>query len=112
MKNIFLFACMLAMALSAHSQDYLKLMSYNIRNANGMDGICSYQRIANVINNASPDVVAIQELDSMTVRSGQKYVLGELAERTQMHASYAPAINFQGGKYGIGILSRQEPLAI
>ena len=112
MKNIFLFACMLAMALSAHSQDYLKLMSYNIRNANGMDGICSYQRIANVINNASPDVVAIQELDSMTVRSGQKYVLGELAERTQMHASYAPAINFQGGKYGIGILSRQKPLSI
>ena len=112
MKNIFLFACMLAMALSAHSQDYLKLMSYNIRNANGMDGICSYQRIANVINNASPDVVAIQELDSMTVRSGQKYVLGEIAERTQMHASYAPAINFQGGKYGIGILSRQKPLSI
>lgn len=112
MKNIFLFVCMLAMALSAHSQDYLKLMNYNIKNANGMDGVCSYQRIANVINHASPDVVAIQELDSMTVRSGQKYVLGEIAERTQMHASYAPAINFQGGKYGIGILSRQKPLSI
>ena len=112
MKNILLLACMLATALSAHSQDYLKLMSYNIRNAKGMDGICSYQRIANVINNASPDVVAIQELDSMTVRSGQNYILGEVAERTQMHASYAPAISFQGGKYGVGILSREKPLSI
>ena len=110
-KNLF-FACMLAMALSAFSQDYLKLMSYNVRNTKGMDGVRDYQRIANVIINESPDVVAIQELDSMTTRSEQKYVLGELAERTQMHAHYVPAISFQGGKYGIGILSREKPLNI
>ena len=34
-----------------------------------MDDICSFQRVANVINNASPDVVAIQEVDSMTRRT-------------------------------------------
>lgn len=87
-------------------------MTYNIRNAKGMDGVCNFQRIANVISNEAPDVVAIQELDSMTTRSGQKFVLNEIAERTQMHASYAPAISFQGGKYGIGILSRKKPLGI
>ena len=100
------------MALSAFSQDYLNLMSYNIRNTKGMDGVRDYQRIANVIIREAPDVVAIQELDSMTTRSEQKYVLGELAERTQMHAQYVPAISFQGGKYGIGILSREKPLSI
>ena len=110
-KTVFLF-CMLAMALNVFSQDYLKLMSYNVRNAKGMDGIHNIQRIANVIINEAPDVVAVQELDSMTTRSGQKYVLGELSERTQMYASYAPAISFQGGKYGIGILSKETPLAI
>ena len=103
---------MLAMAASAHSQDYLKLMSYNIRNAKGMDNVRNVQRIANVINNEAPDVVAVQELDSMTTRSNQTYVLAEVAERTQMHASYAPAISFQGGKYGIGILSKEQPLNI
>ena len=103
---------MLAMAASAHSQDYLKLMSYNIRNAKGMDNVRNVQRIANVINNEAPDVVAVQELDSMTTRSNQTYVLAEIAERTQMHASYAPAISFQGGKYGIGILSKEKPLDI
>ena len=106
MRKTLFFACMLAMALSAFSQDYLKLMSYNVRNTKGMDGVRDYQRIANVIINESPDVVAIQELDSMTTRSEQKYVLGELAERTQMHGNYVPAISFQGGKYGIGILMR------
>ena len=112
MRKTLFFVCMLAMALSAFSQDYLKLMSYNVRNTKGMDGVRNYQRIANVIINESPDVVAIQELDSMTTRSEQKYVLGELAERTQMHAHYVPAISFQGGKYGIGILSREKPLNI
>ena len=103
---------MLAMALSAFSQDYVKLMSYNVRNTKGMDGIRNLQRVANVIINEAPDVVAVQELDSMTTRSNQQYVLGELAERTQMHATYTPAISFQGGKYGIGILSKETPLNI
>jgi endonuclease/exonuclease/phosphatase family metal-dependent hydrolase len=100
------------MALSAHSQNDLKLMSYNIRNAKGMDNVRNVQRIVNVINNEAPDVVAVQELDSMTTRSNQTFVLAEVAERTQMHASYAPAIDFQGGKYGIGILSKDKPLDI
>ena len=112
MKHFYILLCMLAMAASAHSQDYLKLMSYNIRNAKGMDNVRNVQRIANVINNEAPDVVAVQELDSMTTRSNQTYVLAEIAEHTQMHASYAPAISFQGGKYGIGILSKEKPLDI
>lgn len=94
------------------AQNTLKLMTYNIKNANGMDNVCDFQRVANVINNASPDVVAIQEVDSMTSRSGQKYILGEIADRTQMHAYFAPAINFDGGKYGIGLLTKQVPIRL
>lgn len=45
--------------LSAQAEDVLRPMTYNVRNANGMDGICNYQRVANVINNARPDIVAI-----------------------------------------------------
>ena len=112
MKRLSFILCALAMTLAAHSQEYLKLMSYNIRNTTGMDNISSSQRIADVITRESPDVVAIQEADSMTTRSEQRYVLGEIAEHTQMYASYAPAIDYQGGKYGIGILSREKPLAV
>lgn len=112
MKNTFLLICASLFVLSAHAQNTLRLMTYNIRNANGMDGVCSFQRIANVINNASPDVVAIQEVDSMTNRSSRKYVLGEIAERTQMHGYFAPAIDYDGGKYGVGLLTKRVPLRL
>ncbi len=88
----------------------LRLMSYNIRNAKGLDGITDYQRIANVLNGIAPDVVAVQELDSMTTRSGGKSILEEIAKRTNRHATFAPAIPYQGGKYGVGLLSVKAPL--
>ena len=112
MKKNLLFIFAALFIFSAQAQNTLKLMSYNIKNANGMDNVCNFQRIANVINNTSPDVVAIQEVDSMTNRSGQKYVLGEIAERTQMHGYLAPAIDYDGGKYGIGLLTKQVPLRL
>ena len=52
-------------ASSAHG-DSLRIMSYNIHNGIGMDGKVDYARIANVISDVNPDVVALQELDSIT----------------------------------------------
>lgn len=112
MKSIFLLILTSLFILPVQAQHTLKLMSYNIRNGNGMDNVCNYQRIADVINNASPDIVAVQELDSMTNRSGKKYVLGEIAKLTGMRAYYAPAINHDGGKYGIGLLSKKAPIRL
>ena len=110
MKKIFLLISAILLIVPVQAQHTLRLMTYNIKNATGMDGVCDFQRIANVINNASPDVVAVQEVDSVTNRSNQKYVLGEIAERTQMYACFAPAIEYDGGKYGIGLLSKKAPL--
>ena len=110
-KNLFLLLAVL-MNFSVFSQDTLKVMTYNIRNGNGMDEVCSYERIADVILKQNPDVVAIQELDSMTKRSNQTYVLGEVAKLTRMKDLYGPAINYNGGKYGVGILSKKHPLKV
>ncbi|GHT20798.1 hypothetical protein AGMMS4957_08660 [Bacteroidia bacterium] len=77
-----------------------------------MDNLRDYQRIADVINDAMPDVVAIQEADSATQRSGGTYTLKEVADRTSMIPTYAPAIDYQDGKYGIGILSKEKPLSV
>ena len=112
MKKTLLLLFTLLLALSAQSQNSLRLMTYNIKNANGMDDVCDFQRIADVINHIHPEVVALQELDSMTHRSGQKYVLGEIAGRTQMHAYFAPAIDYDGGKYGIGLLTKEIPVSL
>ena len=89
-----------------------QLMTYNVKNGAGMDGVTDYARTASVIIQEKPDVVAIQELDSVTGRSKGAYVLDELAKLTGMYATYAPAIDYDGGKYGIGILSKKQPLHV
>lgn len=94
------------------SQMPVKMMTYNIHAGVGNDTIRDLPRIAGVINGENPDVVAIQETDSLTVRSGKVYQLGELASLTGMKPYFAPAIDFDGGKYGIGILSKEEPIAV
>lgn len=92
-------------------QTTLRIMSYNIHNGVGLDGKRDYGRIAGVISRLSPDVVAVQEADSVTQRSQGVDILRELAEETLMHRVYAPAIPYQGGKYGIGLLSKEKPLS-
>jgi endonuclease/exonuclease/phosphatase family metal-dependent hydrolase len=88
-----------------------RVMSYNIRNAYGLDEKVDYVRIANIIYKVSPDVVALQELDSLTERSGKTDVLSVLGGLTKMYAVYGASIDYQGGKYGIGVLSKEKPLS-
>ena len=112
MKKIAFLTLLMICTASAFAQEYLEIMTYNVRNSKGMDNIMDCRRAAAVIRTQAPDVVAVQELDSMTRRSGGKYILGEIADYTGMNAEYFPAIEFDGGKYGIGILSKEKPLAV
>lgn len=90
----------------------LRVASYNIQHGMGMDGRLDYLRTARVLEKINADVVAVQEVDSMTRRTGHTYALGEIADAMRYYASYAAAIDFDDGRYGIGILSRQRPLRI
>lgn len=94
----------------AREDNTLRIMSYNIRNGRGMDDVSNFQRTADVINKVRPNVVAVQEVDSVTGRSGQTDVLRVLADKTLMFPIYAPAIDYDGGKYGIGMLAKEKPL--
>ena len=89
----------------------IRIMSYNIRNAKGLDDVTDYKRIADIIIKISPDVIALQEIDSVTNRSKQVDVLAEINRHTNMYATYSASIDFDGGKYGIGILSKEKPLS-
>ena len=86
-------------------------MSYNVRHCAGMDWVVDYDRTANVIAENQPDVVALQELDSMTGRSEQKYQIEELANRTNYYPIFGKAIDYDGGGYGVGILTKEQPLS-
>lgn len=107
-----LFLTVLAAVASApRSEAPLRLMSYNIHNGIGMDGITDYSRIAFVIDSLNPDVVAVQEVDSVTRRSSGHDMLAEIASHAGMHHVFARAIDYEGGKYGIGILSKEMPVS-
>lgn len=105
---VFLSGCGVSTNLEKNST--LKILSYNVRNARGMDNVTDYSRVANVINRINADCVALQELDSATERSKGVVVIEELAKRTNMFATYNKSIDFQGGGYGIGILTKDKPL--
>lgn len=88
------------------------VMSYNIRHGEGIDGKTDYSRIVRVITVCNADVVAVQEVDSVTLRSNGNDVLAAIAAEAGMHHVFARAITFEGGSYGIGILSKEKPLSV
>lgn len=92
-------------------RDSIKILSYNVRNCRGMDDSINYHRIADIITYINPDAVVLQELDSATMRSNRKAVLDELALLTGMNKTYGASIEFQGGKYGIGVLTKDKPVS-
>lgn len=102
----------LSFPVFAHPSSEIRIMSYNIRNATGIDGRPDICRTASVITECAPDIIAIQEVDSATKRSLGKYILGDLSAKTGMIPIFAPAIDFDGGKYGIGILAREKTISI
>ena len=111
-KSIVFIVLLLGMVLTSTGQNQqLRIMSYNVRHCAGMDLVVDYDRTATVIAQQQPDVIALQELDSMTGRSGHQDQLDELASRTGYHPVFGAAIEFDGGQYGVGVLTREIPLS-
>ncbi|MFT2010942.1 endonuclease/exonuclease/phosphatase family protein [Pontibacter sp. 13R65] len=85
-------------------------MSYNIHIGNPPSkpaGEVDLIATAKAINGEKPDLVALQEVDVHTNRSGKSlHQAQELAKLTGMHYFFAKAIDRSGGDYGVALLSR------
>jgi endonuclease/exonuclease/phosphatase family metal-dependent hydrolase len=84
----------------------LRIMTYNIHSCIGMDGKISPQRIARVIAQHAPDIVALQELDVGQTRSNgvdQAHVIAQLLD---MKVHFLPTMHLEKGQYGNAILTR------
>lgn len=84
----------------------LRVLSYNIRIGIGMDRRVDLERTAEAIRGARPDLVALQEVDRLTDRSGGVDQARVLAEKLEMHFAFGYASARPGGEYGVAILSR------
>ena len=89
-----------------------RIMSYNIHHGRGMDSIVDIERIGELIIDLQPEVVGLQEVDSMVSRSGNIDIMQLLSKQTGMHATFGYSILHDGGKYGNGMLTREKPLAV
>lgn len=115
MRNTFAAIIVLALSLilwdpnvsnAADDGHTLRIMTYNIHHCEGVDGKLDVERIAGVIRQQECDLVALQEVDRNTTRSQRVDQLAELGRLTGLQSYFGKAIDFGGGEYGLGILSK------
>ncbi len=84
----------------------LRVLTYNIHHGEGIDRQLDLERLVRVIVSVAPDVVALQEVEQRTRRTGMVDQPAELARLTKMRVVFGGNIPFEGGEYGNAVLSR------
>lgn len=84
---------------------HLRVMTYNVHGCSGMDGKISAARIARVIEQFEPDIVALQELDFGRRRSERHDQPRLIAAALGMSAEFCPTVVHDGEQYGHALLS-------
>lgn len=86
----------------------IRVMAYNIHHANppSKPGFIDIDAIVRVIRAQNPDIVALQEVDVNTARSGSIDEAKEIAGKLDMNVFFGKAIDYDGGEYGVAILSK------
>ena len=84
----------------------IRVMTYNIHSCVNMDGEVCPERIAGVIDELSPDVVALQEVDAGIPRTHHQHQAKIIGEKLGMDYRFFPVVKNGDQKYGLAILSR------
>jgi endonuclease/exonuclease/phosphatase family metal-dependent hydrolase len=111
MSKLVILLCFVACAFAQQ----LSILSYNIQSGSGFDQKYNLTRTAAAINAIAPslDVVTLQEVDNRTRRHAGDDQLQILSTLTNLkYYVLAPFRDgFQGGQYGVGILSKYPILS-
>lgn len=84
----------------------LRVLVYNIHAGKDAGGVDNLERVAGIIAHSGADVVLLQEVDSATRRGNGIDQLASLAARTGMQGVFGSTIEWQGGSFGLAVLSR------
>ena len=84
----------------------LRVVSYNIRHGRGTDDVLDLDRTAATLRALSPDIVGLQEVDRGVERSEGVDQAAELGRALELHSAFGAFMDYQGGEYGMAILSR------
>src|SRR5688572_9946117 len=89
----------------APSARLVRVMVYNIHAGKDATGADNLARVAALVRETNADIALLQEVDQGTRRSGNTDQPALLAERTGFHVAFGSALDYDGGKYGVAILS-------
>jgi endonuclease/exonuclease/phosphatase family metal-dependent hydrolase len=84
----------------------LKVLVYNVHAGKDAKGVDAIQRISDLVKSSGADIVFLQEVDKGTKRSGDVDQPAEYARRTGLHVAFGRSLDYDGGEYGIAMLSR------
>ena len=82
-----------------------RILTYNVHRCVGMDGELDVERIAKVIAQLRPDIVALQELDVFRARTDMVDQAHAIAEQLGMRFHFHPAFRVEEESYGDAILT-------
>ena len=88
--------------------DTLKILTYNVHHCNPPGkNLIDVAAIVNVIKQSNASIIALQEIDVNTSRSGKDLDQAEaIANACGMYFCFGKALDFAGGSYGVAILSK------
>ena len=104
--TILLFCFCSCSSSSEKEKPKLRVLTFNILGGRNVDGKRDVTRLAKVIKALNPDIVAMQEVDKGTGRIKGRDTTAELAKLTGMYHAYGKAMDYDGGQYGEGLLSK------
>ena len=84
----------------------LRVLVYNIHAGADAAGANNIDRVASIVRDTKADIVLLQEVDKGVARSLRQDQPAELARLTGLNATFGKSLDYQGGLYGIAILSR------
>lgn len=110
-RGSYLSAVLFALAAGgcAHNRggdDSVRVLIYNIHAGKDAKGVDNLARVAQIVSDSRADIVLLQEVDKGTERSGKVDQLAELRRLTGHYGAFGKTLDYQGGDYGIAILSR------
>jgi endonuclease/exonuclease/phosphatase family metal-dependent hydrolase len=113
--KLFFFACLTSFFLASPiSAQEIKILSFNILHGERDDQPASPNigELANLLIQIQPEVIALQEVDSMTMRSASLYgeridFIKNLNRETGYRGYFARAMEYDSGAYGEGILVKK-----
>lgn len=83
-----------------------RALVYNIHAGKDRDRADNLRRVADIILEHQADLVLLQEVDRGTERSGDVDQLAVLSRLTGYQGAFGRTLHYQGGEYGIAVLSR------